>query len=264
MEIEFKKVSSTTFHNLTFKIEKGSIIGITGAQKTDFLALLDYKETLNGEATYQGLAYNKTNIYTIKKGISLIETKWNNQFFLSTVEEHFVFFIHYYHLKLEDPRKKVVSALKMVGLTEEYLEKDLIVLSSSEQKLLQIAIALLSNPTVLLLDEPFINLDMKSQKKIERLLLKLKERYQKTIIIASHNSNLLYNLTEKMLFLKNGTILRQGETKEIYQNVKFLTRYHYEVPDIVLFTYKAKEIKNVKIDYHKDIRDLIKDIYKHV
>ena len=193
-----------------------------------------------------------------------MEQKFNNQFFLSTVEEHFSFLIRYYHWKLEDPRKKVVSALKMVGLTEEYLEKELIVLSSSEQKLLQIAIALLSNPTVLLLDEPFINLDMKSQKKIERLLLKLKERYQKTIVIASHDSNLLYNLTEKMLFLKNGTILRQGATKEIYQNVKFLTRYHYEIPDIVLFTYKAKETKKVKIDYHKDIRDLIKDVYKHV
>lgn len=264
MEIEFKKVSTKTFHNLTFNFEKGSIIGVTGAQKTEFLALLNYKEALEGEATYQNIPYNKTNIYNIKKGISIVEKKFNNEFFLSTVEEYLAFLIHYYHLNLEDPRKKVVFALKMVGLTEEYLQKELIVLSSSEQKLLQIAIALLSNPTVLLLDEPFINLDMKSQKKIQRLLSKLKERYQKTIVIASYDSNLLYNLTEKMVFLKNGTILRQGETKEIYQNVKFLTRYHYEIPDIVLFTYKAKEIKKVKIDYHKDIRDLIKDVYKHV
>jgi len=200
----------------------------------------------------------------IKKEISLIEETFQSFSFASTVEEYIAFFLRYYKLNISDPRKKIISALKMVGLKEDDLEKELATLSTSEQKLLQIASSLLSNPTVLLLDEPFINLDLKAQKKLERLLIKLKERYKKTIIIASHDSNLLYSLTDKLLLLKNGTILKQGKTKEIYQNVKYLLRYHYEIPDIVLFTYKAKEIKSAKIDYHKDIRDLIKDIYKHV
>lgn len=239
-------------------------IGITGEGKTTLLKMIDYQYSLEGKATYKELAYNKKNMYEIRRKINLIEQEFTNQFFLSTVEEHIAFLIRYYKLNIENPKKKVISALKMVGLTEEYLQKELVTLSSSEQKLLQIAIALLSNPAVLLLDEPYINLDLKSQKKLERLLMKLKERYKKTIIIASHDSNLLYTITEKMIFLKKGTILRQGDTDDLYQNVKFLTRYHYEIPDIVLFTYKAKELKKAKIDYHKDIRDLIKDVYKHV
>ena len=140
----------------------------------------------------------------------------------------------------------------------------MVTLSSSEKKLLQIAIALLANPTILLLDEPFINLDLKSQKKLQRLLLKLKERYHKTIVIASHDSNLLYTFTEMMIFLKNNAILRKGSTEDLYQNVNFLMRYHYEIPDIVLFTYKVKTTKNIRLEYHKDIRDLIKDVYRHV
>lgn len=264
MEIVLENVSSTLLHNLTLELKEGEIIGITGEGKTELLRILNYQTPIEGKAKYKQLIYNKKNMYEIRKKINLIEQQFNNQFFLSTVEEHIAFLIRYYKLEIEEPRKKVISALKMVGLSEEYLPKELVTLSSSEQKLLQIALSLLSNPTVLLLDEPFINLDMKAQKKIERLLLKLKERYKKTIIIASHNSNMLYNLTEKMVFLKKGTILKQGDTGKLYQNVKFLTRYHYDIPDIVLFVYKARERKQAKIDYHKDIRDLIKDVYKHV
>ena len=264
MEIEFRKVSNDHLHNINFQIEQGSIIGITGKDKTTLLKMIAHEIPFEGEGMYQDLPYDNNHIYKIKKELSLIEETSNRFPFLSTVEEYITFFLRYYKLNLPDPRKKAISALKMVGLKEDDLEKELVTLSTSEQKLLQIAASLLSNPAVLLLDEPFVNLDLKAQKKLERLLIKLKERYKKTIIIASHDSNLLYSLTDKILLLKNGTILKQGQTKEIYQNVKYLLRYHYEIPDIVLFTYKATEIKNAKIDYHKDIRDLIKDIYKHV
>ena len=44
----------------------------------------------------------------------------------------------------------------------------------------------------------------------------------------------------------------------------YIKRNGYKVPEIVQFTYKAIKKKKVKIDYHKDIRDIIKDIYKHV
>ena len=50
----------------------------------------------------------------------------------------------------------------------------------------------------------------------------------------------------------------------IYQRVDFLKRNKFDVPEIIEFTYLAKKKKAVKIDYHKDIRDIIKDIYKHV
>ena len=53
-------------------------------------------------------------------------------------------------------------------------------------------------------------------------------------------------------------------SKEVYENVKFMREHNFEIPDIVMFTSIAKQEKNVKIDFHRDIRDLIKDIYKHV
>lgn len=264
MEIVFDKVSNTVLHNLSFTLKKGSIIGVTGKERKALLQTIAYLLPVEGNATIGDISYHLENIYEIKEKISFIDQNWNNKFLCSTVEEHITLWIHHNKIPIKEPRKRVLSALKMVGLTEEYLKKELVTLSSSEQKLLQIAISLLSNPSILLLDEPFAILDTKAQKKLERLFVKLKERYNKTIIIASHDSNMLYRFTEYMIFLKNGTILRKAETTTIYQNVKFLKRYHYEIPDIVLFTNKAIEQKGAKLEYHKDIRDLIKDVYKHV
>ena len=67
-----------------------------------------------------------------------------------------------------------------------------------------------------------------------------------------------------MLFIKNNEILLSGPTNELYLRVDFLKRNKFDIPDIIEFTYLAKKKKQVKIDYHKDVRDIIKDIYKHI
>jgi len=264
MEIVFEKVSNQIFHNLSLILSPGKIIGVTGTNKTEFLKTLNYLLPVEGNATCKEMAYTKDNQYEIRKNMSYVEQKFQGYSFLETVEEQILFLLRHNCLTIEEPRKKILAAFKMVGLKESDLEKKLIVLSNSEKKQLQLAIALLSNPRILLLDEPFLYLDAKTQKKLERLFIKLKERYHKTIVIASSNSNMLYQLTEEMYFLKNGTILKKGKTTTLYQNVNFLERYHYEVPPLAKFTSQSVKEKGAKLEYHKDIRDLIKDIYKHV
>ena len=51
---------------------------------------------------------------------------------------------------------------------------------------------------------------------------------------------------------------------DILTNIDFLNKNKIDIPDIVEITYLAYKKKKIKIDYHKDIRDIIKDIYKHV
>ena len=96
------------------------------------------------------------------------------------------------------------------------------------------------------------------------LLQRLKEQFNINIILISDDCTSLYKYTENMIITKNNKILIQGPTKEIFQRVDLLKRNKIDIPEIVEFTYLAKKTKNVKIDYHQDIRDIIKDIYKHV
>lgn len=264
MEIIFKEVEYNKFHNLNFTISSEDITGITGKDKSNILKIINAEYITKGTLTYNDIKLDTNNQTEIRKKISLVKDQFYIEPNLDTVKDYMEFIIKYYKLIIKDTNKKMVDSLKIVGLSKEYLDKKISKLSSSEIKLIQIAISLLSNPEVILLDEPFETLDTKNIKKIVMLLTKLKDQYKKTIVIASTNSDMLYKYTTKMIFIKNNKVFLTGPTKEVYKKVEYLTKHKFEIPDIVLFTSKAVNEKKVHIDYHRDIRDLIKDIYKHV
>lgn len=168
------------------------------------------------------------------------------------------------NLKIKNPNKKIIDSLRIVGLDDSYLLRELSTLSSSEKILIQMASSLLSNPEVLVISLELSKLDLKNKKRIYSLLLRLKEQYHKIVIILNDDSNIIYKYCTKGIIIKNGKVILSGKIKEIYARVDTLKRNKFDIPDIVMLTYKAKKDKKVKIDYHQDIRDIIKDIYKHV
>lgn len=263
MEIKTKNLSYQDFL-LNIEIDGKNIIGITGSGKTTVLKLLSLQLIGKGDIIYDNEKIKKENRATLKRKNSYVASTFQTISFLNTVREYMEYYIKRGQLEIKDPNKKIKDSLRIIGLEQEKLNQNIIELSTSEKKLIQIAICLLSNPNYIFLDEPFLNLDMKTIKRLYMLLIRLKEQYQKTIIIASNNSDQLYQYTDQMVFLKKHQVFLSAPTKEAYAKVAYLTKNGFEVPDITKFTYKAKNKKNVKIEYHKDIRDIIKDIYKHV
>lgn len=268
MEVVLKNVSCKKYdqklEKMNFTIPSSQIVGIMGEGRTLLLEYLDGQEEGRGVITFDKIKRTKDNMQALKRETGIVQQMMKIPFLLDTVEKNMRFFIRYYRLSIKNLDRKLEEALKMVGLDSSYLEKNINHLSASETKLLQIAICLLTNPKILLLDEPFINLDTASQKKLMNLFRLLKEKYHKTIVIASHDSNLLYENTEYLIILGEHTCLAEGKTTSLFQNVPFLLEHRLEVPDLIYFTYWARQKKNVRLSYHKDIRDLIKDIYKHV
>ena len=148
---------------------------------------------------------------------------------------------------------------KLLNL-ENVLEKDYASLSHSEKKLIKYYLMVKSNSKIMIINEPYLDLDYKEKKCINNLFnILIKEG--KTIIIASHNTNIIYQLCKKVILVNKQDLY--------YDSVKILTKhnvlekYHLNVPDIVKFIDLAKK-KNIKIPYSKDIRDLIKDVYRNV
>ena len=90
--------------------------------------------------------------------------------------------------------------------------------------------------------------------------LLLKNKYSKTIILGSDNTNELYLYTERMLILGNKNIY--GKTKDIFVNLDY-SNYNIKKPDLVSFIDLAHKHGH-NIEYSQDIRDLIKDVYKDV
>ena len=263
MEIKLENLKLNDWE-LNTTLSSEDIIGITGPEYEEVLEILSLKEIAEGQIIINKETITKENQYDYYKKISLVQKDFKKINYLNTIKEHMDFIINYYHLQIKNIEKKEKDSLKIVGLDSSLLDRNITSLSKSEQKKVQIAISLLSNPEIIILDEPFKSLDNKSRKKIMMILTKLKEQYHKIIIIGSNNADILYQYTTKMLFVKNKRIFLEGSTQELYERVDYLKRNGYKIPEIVLFTYKAIKKKKVKLEYHKDIRDIIKDIYKNV
>ena len=263
MEIVLENVKLDKLE-LNTKITSDHITGITGTNYKEVLNLLTLKKIPSGKVWIDLEEVTEENKYNYSKTITLIEKDFKKINSLNTVKEHMDYIINYYHLQIKNIEKKEKDSLKIVGLDSSLLDRNITSLSNSERKKVQIAISLLSNPDMIILSDPFRGLDMKSTKKLMMVFNKLKDQFQKIIVVGTNNPDILYQYTTKVLFVKNKRIFLEAKTEEGYERVDYLKRNGFCLPDRVLFTYKAIKRKKVKIDYHKDIRDIIKDVYKHV
>lgn len=269
MEVTLKNVNyryknKKLLERINLKIEDNHITGIIGEYKSLLCELIDsLKKPSTGSILVGALEINKENLKTVRKEVSLIRQNAYDQFFTDNVKEEMMFLISRLNYKPRDLNKKMNQALLLVGLDKSYLNKSIQSLSSGEKKLFQVAISLIYNPSIIIFDEPFATLDYSNQKKLSKLIKLLKEKYNKTVIIASNNCDLLYELTDDIVILKKGHIIAADDTVKVYQDIELLKDNEIEMPNLVKFTMLARA-KKVKLSYHRDIRDLIKDVYKHV
>lgn len=269
MEIVFKNViysykNKKLLDKINLTINDNKITGITGENKTVLCELLyGTKKCTSGEIVIGDIPIIKENFKTVRKIVSIIHQDYNNQFFTNNVEEEIMFLISRLSYKPSNINKKMNQALEIVGLDKDILKSNINELTSGEKKLLQIAVSIIYNPDIIIFDEPFVELDRINTKKIVKLIKMLRDKYNKTVIISSNNINLLYELTDDIVILKKGHVLYNGDTYTTYQKSDVQKDKEIILPDLVKFTVLAKN-KKVKLSYHRDIRDLIKDVYKHV
>jgi peptide/nickel transport system ATP-binding protein len=93
-------------------------------------------------------------------------------------------------------------------------------ISGGQRQRVMIAMAVSSNPDILLADEPTTALDVTVQKEIIRLLKDLKERYSMAILFITHDLGLIREIADELLVMKNGMIIESGPVKEIFTNPK--------------------------------------------
>ncbi len=201
----------------------------------------------------------RTNI--LKVGI--VKEDYLTLNFFNKVYEWMYYEVRRKRLILKNPKKKINDSLKIVGLNTNYLNRNVNRLSSSEKILIILAISLLSNPDIIILINLFKYLDKTNEKDLIMLLEKIKDQYNKTIILVNDDSEILYKYT-KYLIIKKNSLFIEDETDKLFQRVDFLHKNNIKVPEIIELTHLIKKKKKIKLEYHKDVRDILKDIYKHV
>jgi len=115
-------------------------------------------------------------------------------------------------------KERINKLFEMVGLDTQLQYRFSVELSGGQLQRIVIAIALSTNPKLLLLDEPTTALDDKSKKNILDLILNLQEKLGFIFIFVSHDIESIKNLCKDIAIIKNGSICDYGDTKQVLQN----------------------------------------------
>lgn len=282
MEIKFNDVSyiynenspikTEALKNINISIKEGkvnAIIGPSGSGKTTFVELITaLLLPTDGTITIGNFILSKhsklKNINELRFNIGLVFQFPEEQFFKATVKEEIEFGMKYFKYKIDIIEKRVIDALHMVELDETYLNRNPFTLSSGEQKKVAIASVLAFNPKIIILDEPTVGLDSKGKNNLIKLIRKLKMRYNKTIIIISHDVDLLYQISDYFILLNNGKLIKESRKEETFNDIKLLKENNIALPRVVEFINYVKEEKNKTLDDYDNINDLIKTVYRNV
>ncbi|MCK9151962.1 ATP-binding cassette domain-containing protein [Methanobacterium alcaliphilum] len=218
LEVNDLSVDLGEFHlkeaNLSLEKEDYFVlIGPTGSGKSVLLeTIAGFYNPLKGQVILDGK--DITDINPEKRGISIVYQD-HILFPHMNVEENIA-----YGLKknIKDPdlvKEKVLSIAKTLKI-DHLLHRNPKTLSGGESQRTALARALVVEPSILLMDEPFSALDVRTQSSLTTLIKRVVKKYKTTCIHVTHNFNDVWNLAERVAVMKDGIILQQGRVKEVF------------------------------------------------
>lgn len=204
------------FKNISFDIkdrEKLLIIGPSGCGKTTLIRCLNGLNKVNsGNIFLNGVKINQIDDVTLKSKVGMVFQNYN-LFPHLTVRENVALAPKLLKMgsdeEIDDLVKKLLSKVNIINKIDSYPSK----LSGGEKQRVAIARTLATKPEVILFDEPTSALDPAT---ISDFILLLNELSRTTtIVVVSHEMDLIKSFADKVLFLKNGSILEYGTADEI-------------------------------------------------
>ncbi len=199
--------------NVSLSIKQGELfglLGVNGAGKTTLIKILcGLTKKTNGTISINGFDLDK-DIVKIKEiiDISPQETSIANNL---TVKENLEFFANIYKHNEDEVLNEVVETFNL----KEVLNQRAKTLSGGYKRRLSIAIALISKPKILFLDEPTLGLDVFARRELWGIIKKLKKSI--TIILTSHYLEEVESLCDRVAILSKGKLLQTGTVKQFKQ-----------------------------------------------
>ena len=209
-----KAYNGVTVLNIpTIQIPQGEsfgLVGNNGAGKTTFFRLiLDLIEATTGDVEIDSQKVMRNDAWKSITG-SFLDEGFLIDFL--TPEEYFGF-VAKLHDKSEGDLVLFLESMKDFFNDEILVSKKLIRdFSKGNQKKIGIAAALIGDPKILILDEPFTALDPSSQIRLKRFLVELQTRFNMTMLISSHDLNHITEVCKRIVVLEKGKIVKDINT----------------------------------------------------
>jgi iron(III) transport system ATP-binding protein len=201
-----------TLHEISFFMKKGEKIGLmgeTGSGKTTLLKIIaGLIQPTTGSVTYQDKRV---------KGPDEVLLPGHPQ--IGYLSQHFELLNNYYVEEILEMHNKIsdeaAGHLYKLCKIDHLLRRRTNELSGGERQRISLAKTLISNPSLLLLDEPFSNLDGINKKIIHQVLADIFNETSLTCIMVSHNPDELLSWADRLMILKEGKLIQMDETQSV-------------------------------------------------
>ena len=287
MQISLKNISYTynyktpyareVLKDINLKIDEGSytvIVGKTGSGKS---TLIEHINGLllptKGEVAVDNILITNPQskkerrelakkLKILRQDVAVLFQFSEQQLFETSVLKDIIFAPLNYGVAEEKAILKAKELIKLVGLDESYLDKSPFELSGGEMRKVALCGILALEPKVLILDEPTVALDYQSREEIMAMVKRLKEEFDMTIVLVTHNMDYVLEYADKVFVLKNGEISFEGKVEDLFLNEQVLKENSLELPEVLKF-YKKLEANNIVLDVfprkYEELMDALKN-----
>jgi len=217
---------------VTFEIERGecvSILGENGSGKTTLIKHINgLLKPTKGSVRVDGKYTSDVTIANLAKKVGFVFQNPDHMIFADTVVEEISFGPKNFGIDKEEMERRVDEVLSFTRL-DTYRESHPMALSGGEKQRLALASIIVSEPDILILDEPTTGLDYKSVNSMINLIRELHDK-GKTIILITHDMGLVSHVAERVLLMKEGKILKDGTLKDVFSDKKALDETFLDQP----------------------------------
>lgn len=261
---------TTALNGINLEVKKGEIVALLGkngaGKSTLFLQFNGILRPDSGEILIDGkqLKYNKKSLVNARQKVGIVFQNPDDQIFAPTVEEDVAFGPLNLKLPIDEVRKRVTDALRRVGM-EGFEKKAPHYLSGGQKKRIAIAGILAMKPEIMILDEPMAGLDPVGAAKIINLLKELNEEGI-TILISTHDVNIIQNYVDKIFVINDGEIIGDGCPEDIFSKKDLLKKAHLKLPIIARLFEKLEDNNIIQCngEYPLTVDDAYLEIEKYL
>lgn len=242
---KFDGTEEYLFHNLNLTIKENIFLGIIGSNESGKTTLASCIKGIipnssvgiyKGEVKLFGEKVKGCDSRNIAENVGMVFADPDAQFTTMSVEEEIAFGLE----NIGIPVNEIIERIKWVSeLThlEDLLDKPPYDLSGGQKQRVAIAAVLATKPKMIILDEPTSMLDPHSKDEVFEILEIIKTKLKMTVVVIEHNIEKIAELSDEVILMKDGEIIRHEETKEFFKEVQLLKDNGLKVPESIEILY---------------------------
>ena len=230
--------------------ERTALLGTNGSGKTTLLHHLNgILKPTSGQVYFEDkpLKYDSKSLLDLRRRVGFIFQDPNDQLFAPTVKQDVAFGPLNLGQPADQVKKAVDEALNTVGMAE-FAEKPPHFLSLGQKKRVALAGVLAMQPEVLIMDEPTSNLDPRATSEILHLLLRLNKECKITLILATHDVDMVPLFANKLYILDKGKLVSEGSPAELFSETELIRSVNLRSPRITHLFEVLKKENNLPIN----------------